>query len=105
MMDPSSFSGEDGEGPRVKRFKQMKKQDLVEEAMEQSRKLEDQAARLEKQDKLLEKLKGMVECPVCLTLPVEAPVPCNRGNKKFYNVLLAQIKFQLVTSFASNSES
>lgn len=76
MMDPSSYSGEDGEGPRVKRFKQMRKQDLVEEALEQSRRLEEQATKLEKQEKLLEKLKGMVECPVCLTMPVEAPVPC-----------------------------
>ena len=80
MIDPSSFSGEDGEGPRVKRFKQMRKHDLVEEALEQSRKLEEQAAKLEKQEKLLGKLKGMVECPVCLTLPVEAPVPCYRGE-------------------------
>ena len=75
MVDASSTIGEDVEGPRVKRFKQMRKQDLVEEALEQSRKLEDQAARLERQEKLLEKLKGMVECPVCLTVPVEGPVP------------------------------
>ena len=75
VVDTSSSIGEDVEGPRVKRFKQMRKQDLVEEALEQSRKLEDQAARLERQEKLLEKLKGMVECPVCLTVPVEGPVP------------------------------
>ena len=75
MVDASSTIGEDVEGPRVKRFKQMRKQDLVEEALEQSRKLEDQAIRLERQEKLLEKLKGMVECPVCLTVPVEGPVP------------------------------
>ena len=80
MVDTPSFSGEDIEGPRVKRFKQMRKHDLLEEALEQSRKLDDQAARLEKQEKLLEKLKGMVECPVCLTLPVEGPVPCDRGT-------------------------
>ena len=80
MGDTPSFSGEYIEGPRVKRFKQMRKHDLLEEALEQSRKLEDQAARLEKQEKLLEKLKGMVECPVCLTLPVEGPVPCDRGT-------------------------
>ena len=76
MVDTSSSIGEDVEGPRVKRFKQMRKQDLVEEVLEQSRKLEDQSARLERQEKLLEKLKGMVECPVCLTMPVEGPVPC-----------------------------
>ena len=75
-MDASSFSGEDAEGPRAKRYKQMRKQDLLEEALNQSRKLEDQDARLQKQGRLLEKLKGMVECPVCLTLPVEGPVPC-----------------------------
>ena len=80
MADATRFSGEDDEGPRLKRLKQMRKQDLVEEALEQSRKLEDQSTRLEKQEKLLEKLKGMVECPVCLTLPVEGPVPCNRGE-------------------------
>ena len=75
-MDASSFSGEDAEGPRAKRYKQMRKQDILEEALEQGRKLEDQEARLQKQERLLEKLKGMVECPVCLTLPVEGPVPC-----------------------------
>ena len=75
MVDASSFSGDHAEGPKMKRLKQMRKQDLVEEALEQSRKLEDQAARLERQEKLLEKLKGMVECPVCLTVPVDGPVP------------------------------
>ena len=75
VVDTSSSIGEDVEGPRVKRFKQMRKQDLVEEALEQSRKLEDQATRLDRQEKLLEKLRGMVECPVCLTVPVEGPVP------------------------------
>ena len=75
-MDASSFSGEDAEGPRAKRYKQMRKQDLLEEALNQSRKMEDQEARLQKQGWLLERLKGMVECNVCLTLPVEGPVPC-----------------------------
>ena len=70
VVDTSSSIGEDVEGPRVKRFKQMRKQDLVEEALEQSRKLEDQAARLERQEKLLDKLKGMEKQSVCFSTPL-----------------------------------
>jgi len=73
-MDENSFSDEDC--PRAKRYKQMRKQDLLEEVLEQTIKLREQESKLKSQGGLIEKLKGMMECPVCLSVPVEVPVPC-----------------------------
>ena len=73
-MDENCLS--DDEGPRVKRYKQMRKQDLLEEVLEQRRTLNVQEAKLRGQEALMGKLKGMMECPVCLSVPVEVPVPC-----------------------------
>ena len=72
-MDENCLS--DDEGPK-KRYKQMRKQDLLEEVLEQTRKLREQDSKLKSQGGFLEKLKGMMECPVCLSVPVEVPVPC-----------------------------
>ena len=66
----------DDEGPRAKRYKQMRKQDLLEELLEQRRTLNVQEAKLRGQEAVMERLKGMMECPVCLSVPVEVPVPC-----------------------------
>jgi len=73
-MEENSLSDEDC--PRAKRYKQMRKQDLLEEVLEQTRKLREQDSKLKSQVGLIEKLKGMMECPVCLSVPVEVPVPC-----------------------------
>jgi len=73
-MEENSLSDEDC--PRAKRYKQMRKQDLLEEVLEQTRKLREQDSKLKSQGGLIEKLKGMMECPVCLSVPVEVPVPC-----------------------------
>ena len=70
-MDENCLS--DDEGPRAKRYKQMRKQDLLEELLEQRRTLNVQEAKLREQEALMEKLKGMMECPVCLSVPVEVP--------------------------------
>ena len=73
-MEEDNLSDEDC--PRAKRYKQMRKQDLLEEVLEQTRKLREQDSKLKSQGGLIEKLKGMMECPVCLSVPVEVPVPC-----------------------------